>query len=65
MFQKMKSHHRGTQYGSNKGVIEVVNEYLGDQEIAFYFEGLEGSNRDGLSALPRRDIILNGQIFIT
>ena len=31
---------RGTQYGSNEGVIEAVNEYLGDQEKAFYFEGI-------------------------
>ena len=29
---------RGTQYRSNEGVIEAVNEYLGDQENAFYFE---------------------------
>ena len=38
MFQKLKSHLRGTQYGSNEGVIYAVNEYLGDQEKAFYFE---------------------------
>ena len=31
---------RGTQYGSNEGGIEAVNEYLGDQENAFYFEGI-------------------------
>ena len=31
---------RDTQYGSNEGVIEAVNEYLGDQEKAFYFEGI-------------------------
>ena len=37
-FPKLKSHLRGTQYGSNGGVIEAVNEYLGDQEKAF-FEG--------------------------
>ena len=38
LFQKLKSHLSCTQYGSNKGVIEAVNEYLGDQEKAFYFE---------------------------
>ena len=38
LFPKMKSHLRGTQYGSNEGVIEGVNEYLGDHEKAFYFE---------------------------
>ena len=29
LFPKLKSHLRGTQYGSNEGVIEAVNEYLG------------------------------------
>ena len=28
MFPKLKSHLRGKQYGSYKGVIEAVNEYL-------------------------------------
>ena len=37
LFPKLKSHLRGTQYGSNEGVIEEVNESLGDQEKAFYF----------------------------
>ena len=40
LFPKLKSHLRGTQYGSNEGVIEAVNEYLGDLEKAFYFEGI-------------------------
>ena len=40
LFPKLKSHLRGTQYGSNEGDIEAVNEYLGDQEKAFYFEGI-------------------------
>ena len=26
--------------GSNEGVIDAVDEYLGDQEKAFYFEGI-------------------------
>ena len=39
LFPKLKSHLRGTQYESNKGVIEAVNECLGDQEKAFFFEG--------------------------
>ena len=39
LFQKLKSHLSGTQYRSNEGVKEAVNEYLGDQEKAFYFEG--------------------------
>ena len=38
LFPKLKSHLHGTQFGSNEGVIEAVNEYFGDQEKAFYFE---------------------------
>ena len=38
--EQLKSHLRGTHYGSNEGVIEAVNEYFGDQEKAFYFEGM-------------------------
>ena len=30
LFPKMKFHLRVTQYGCNEGVIEAVNEYLGD-----------------------------------
>ena len=40
MFPKLNSYLRGTQYGSNEGVIEAVKEYLWDQENAFYFEGI-------------------------
>ena len=40
LFQKLKSHLYGTQNGSNEGVIEAVNENLGDQENAFYVEGI-------------------------
>ena len=40
LLPKLKSHLFGTQYGSNEGVIEVVNEYLWDQDRAFYFEGI-------------------------
>ena len=40
LFPKLKSHLRGTQYGSNVGVMEAVFEYLGDQEKDFYFEGI-------------------------
>ena len=40
LFPKLKSHLCGTQYGSNECVKEAVNEYLGDQEEAFYFEGI-------------------------
>ena len=58
LFPKLKSHLRGTQYGSNEGVKEVVNEYLGDQKKA-YFERIRKLEQ-------RLEIILksNGQIFI-
>ena len=38
LIPKLKFHLLGTQYGSNENVIQTVNEYLGDQEKAFYFE---------------------------
>ena len=40
LFPKLKFHIRGTQYGSNEGIIGAVNEYLGDQEKVFYYEGI-------------------------
>ena len=40
LFPKLKSHLHGTQYGNSEGVIEAVNEYFGDQENTFYFEGI-------------------------
>ena len=30
LFPKLKSYLRGSQYGSNEGAIEAVNEYLGN-----------------------------------
>ena len=38
LFPKLKSNLRGTQFGSNEGVIAAVNEYLEDQENEFYLE---------------------------
>ena len=38
LFPKPKSSLCGTQHRSDKCVIEAVNEYLGDQEKAIYFE---------------------------
>ena len=40
LFPKLKFHLRGTQNGSNEGVIEAVKEYLGYQKKAFYFEDI-------------------------
>ena len=39
-FSELQSHLRVAQFGSNEGVIEAVNEYLGDQENAFFFDGV-------------------------
>ena len=40
LFKKLKAHLHGTHHGSNEGIIEAVNKYLGGQEKAFYFEGI-------------------------
>ena len=40
LYSNLKSHLRGTQYGRNEGVIEAVNQHLGDQAKAFYLEGI-------------------------
>ena len=40
LFPTLKSNLRGTQFGSNEGVIATVNEYLEDQEKDFYLEGI-------------------------
>ena len=56
MFPNLKSYLRGTQYGRNEGVIEAVDEFLWDKDNAFYFEGIKSWNRDGLCALPLREI---------
>ena len=54
LFPKLNPNFRGTctQYGSNEGVIEAVDEYLGDQVKAFYFKGIRISNGDWQSAIP-------------
>ena len=45
IFPKLKSRLRGTQFGSNEGAIEAVNEYLEDQEKDFYLEGISKLER--------------------
>ena len=40
LFPKLKSNLRGTQFGSNEGVIMAVIEYIEDQEKDFYLEGI-------------------------
>ena len=39
MFPKLKTNLRGNNFRSNEGVIDAVNEYLGDQYEDFHFEG--------------------------
>ena len=65
LFPKLKSHICGTQYGSNDSVIEAVNENLGDQEKAFYFEGIRKLELRWAKCIV--EIILKsiGQILIT
>ena len=29
-----------TNLGSNEGILDTIGEYLGDQEVGFYFEGI-------------------------
>ena len=40
LFPKLKTNFRGRNFGSNDGVIDAVNEWLGDQDEDFYFEGI-------------------------
>ena len=39
MFPSLKTNLCGRNFGSNKGIIDV-DEYLGDKEEGFYFEGI-------------------------
>ena len=39
LFPKLKLHFRGTQDGSNEGVIEAVNEYLGTRKMPSILKG--------------------------
>ena len=57
LFPKLKSSLRGTQFGSNEGVIAAVNEYFGGPGKGLLFgrdkqARTELRNRDGLGALP-------------
>ena len=38
-FPNLKTHFRGRNSGSNEGIINAVDECLGDQVEGFYFEG--------------------------
>ena len=39
LFQKLKTQLRGTQYGSNEGVIKAVNKYFGDKKRPSVLKG--------------------------
>ena len=38
LFPNLKTNYRGRNFESNEGVIYAVDEYLGDQEEAFFVE---------------------------
>ena len=38
LFPNLKTNFRGRNLGSNEGVIDAADEYLGDQDKGFYFE---------------------------
>ena len=40
LFPKLKTYLRGTNFGSNEGVIDAVKEHFGDQDENFYFDGI-------------------------
>ena len=40
LFPTLKTNLHGRNFGSNEGVIDAVDEYFGDQEEGFYFEGI-------------------------
>ena len=48
LFPKLTSHLPGTQYGSNESAVEAVNEYLGDQENAFFLKGIRAYEQKSL-----------------
>ena len=37
---KSETNFCARNFGSNEGVMDTVDEYLGDQEEGFYFEGI-------------------------
>ena len=39
-FSNLKTNLCGRNFGSNEGITDAVDEYLGDQEEGFYFEGI-------------------------
>ena len=57
LFPKLKSHFCGTQYGSNEGMIEAVNECMGDQEKASYFEGIRKLSKLTLSLVRQKQVL--------
>ena len=39
-FPKLKTNLRDRNFGSNEGVINAINEYMGEQDEDSYFEGV-------------------------
>ena len=40
LFPKLKPNLRGRNFGSNECAIDAANEFFGDQDEDFYFEGI-------------------------
>ena len=60
VFSKQKTNLRGRNFRSNDGVIDAVNEYLGDQDEDFYFEGIRKPEQG-----CRKCITMNGDYVET
>ena len=61
MFPNLKTDFYGRNFGSNEVIIDAVDEYLGDQEEGFYFEGISV----GESASRQREIIMRNNCKIS
>ena len=64
LFPNLKTKLCSKKFESNEGIIDAVDEYLGNQEEGFYFEGISKLNSIGKSASRQSEIILrnNGTI---
>ena len=64
LFPKLDSHLRGTQYESKECFIVAVNEYLRDQEKAFYFEGIRKLEQRWAKCIALKRFILKSNVRI-
>ena len=66
LFSKLKSNLRGTQFGSDEGVIAANNEYLEDKKNDFYLEGISKLEQRWTKCIALKGNILKSghKIFI-